>query len=66
VLVLDVLDNWVPASIVVHLVSVAGSINDVESQLHSILLNDVRYGLDFGSGPYWLIGGKSSFRVDQM
>lgn len=65
-LVLNVLDNWIPASIIVDLISITWSINNIKSQLYAILLDDVGYGLDFGGRTNWLIGGESSFGIDQM
>ena len=41
VLVLDVLDDWVPASLVVNLVTVPRGINNVQSQANPIFLDDV-------------------------
>lgn len=66
VLVLDILDDWVPASLVVHLVSVSRGINNVQPQADTVLLDDVRNGLDLGGRAHWLIRGKSSLRVDQV
>ena len=40
VLVLDVLDNRVPAVVVVHLVAVAGRVDDVQPQLDAVLDDD--------------------------
>jgi hypothetical protein len=66
VLVLDVLDNWVPASVVVDLVTVTRGINNVQAQTDAVLLNDVGNSLDLGGRSYGLIGSESSFRVDQV
>lgn len=41
VLVLDVLDNWIPASVVVNLVAIAGGIHNVQPQTDTVLLDDV-------------------------
>lgn len=41
VLVLDVLDNWVPAALVVDQVAVAGRVDNVEAQTHAVFLDDV-------------------------
>ena len=65
-LVLDVLDNWVPASVVVDLVAVTWGINNVQAQTNSVFLDDVGDGLDFSGRSYWLIGGESSFGVNQV
>lgn len=48
VLVLDVLDNGVPAAVVVDEVTVTRSVDNVQAQTHAILLNDVGDGLDLG------------------
>ena len=48
VLILNVLDNWVPASIVVDLVAVTWGINNVQAQTNSVFLDDMGDGLDFG------------------
>jgi hypothetical protein len=40
VLILDVLDDWVPAILVVDLVSVTGSVNDVKAEANAVLGND--------------------------
>ena len=41
VLVLDVLDNWIPASVVVDLVTVTWGVHNVQPQTNPIFLNDV-------------------------
>lgn len=48
VLVLDVLDNGVPAAVVVDKVAIAGSVNNVQAQSDAVLLNNVGDGLDLG------------------
>ena len=48
VLVLDVLDNWIPAAVIVHQVTVARGVNNVQPEADAILLDDVRNGLDIG------------------
>ena len=40
-LVLDVLDDGIPASLIVDLVTVARGVNDVQTQADTVLLNDV-------------------------
>lgn len=66
VLVLDVLHNWVPASLVVYLVTVTRGINNVQPQADTVLLDNVRNGLDLGGRAHWLIRGESSLGVDQV
>lgn len=66
VLVLDVLDDWVPASIVVYLVAVTRGIDNVQAESHTVLLNNVRNGLDLGRGADWLIWSETSLRIDEV
>lgn len=66
VLILNVLDNWVPASVIVDLITITWGIDNVESQTNTILFNNMRNCLNFGGRSYWLVGCKSSFRVDQV
>lgn len=66
VLVLDILYDWVPASLVIDLVTVSRGINNIQSQADTVLLDDVRNGLDLSRRAHWLVGSKSSLRVDQM
>lgn len=41
VLVLDVLDDWIPASVVVDLITITRGIDNVQPQTNTILLDDV-------------------------
>ena len=41
VLVLNVLDNWIPASVVVDLVAIARGIHNVQPQTDTVLLDNV-------------------------
>jgi hypothetical protein len=66
VLVLDVLDDGVPAALVVDEVAVAGGVDNIETQAHSILLDDVRDGLDFGGAADGLVGLQASLAVHQV
>lgn len=66
VLVLDVLDDRIPAAVVVDKVAVAGSIDDVEAQTYAILLNDVGDGMDFGGAADGLVWGQTTFAVDEV
>lgn len=61
VLVLDVLDDWVPASVVVNLIAITRGIDNVQTQTNAIFFDNVGDGLDFGGRSYGLIGGESSF-----
>lgn len=66
VLVFDVLDNGVPAAFVVDQITVAGGVNDVEAQTHSIFLNGMRDSLDLGGLTDGFIGEKASLAVDKV
>ena len=65
-LILNVLDDWVPASIVVNLVAITWSIHNVQPQADTVFFDDMGDGLDFGCGSYGFVRSKSSFRVDQV
>lgn len=45
-LILDVLDNWVPAAIIVDEIAIARCIHDVEAQTHAILFDGMGHSLD--------------------
>lgn len=66
VLVLDILDDGVPAPVVVDQISIARSVNNVESKADAILLDDVRNGLDFGGLADDLFGVKSTLGLDKV
>lgn len=66
VLVLDVLDDWVPASIVVYLVAVTRGIDNVQAESHAVLFDNVRDGLNLGRGADRLIWGEATLRIDEV
>lgn len=66
VLILDVLDDGVPATVVVDQVAVAGGVDDVEPQTDAVLLNDVRNALDLGCGADGLVGLQATLGVDEV
>lgn len=66
VLVLDVLDDRIPAPVVVDQVAVARRVDDIEPQAHAVLLDDVRDGLDLGGAANGLVGGEAAFAVDEV
>lgn len=66
VLVLDVLHNWVPASVVVDLVSVTWGIDNVQAKTDAILLNDVRDRLNLGGGAGFWPWLKAALGVDEV
>ncbi len=55
-LVLDVLDNGVPAALVVDQVAITRRVDNVEAQAHAVLLNDVRNRVDGRSGADLFVG----------
>lgn len=65
-LVLDVLDDGVPAAVVVHKIAIAGSVNNVQTQPDAILLNDVGDGLDFGGLSGRLGGREAALGLDEV
>jgi predicted RNA-binding protein len=66
VLVLDVLDDGVPAALVVDQVAVAGRVDDVQSQTHAVLLDDVRDGVDGRGRARLLVGLEAALAVHQV
>lgn len=66
VLVLDVLDDRVPAAVVVDEVTVARGVDDVQAQSHAVLLNDVGDGLDLSGLSGGLGGCKAALRFDEV
>ena len=66
VLVLDVLDNGIPASVVVDEVAVAGSIDDVQAKSHAVFLDDMGDRLDLSGGTDWVVGGHATLGVHEM
>ena len=66
VLVLDVLDDGVPAAVIVDQVAVAGGVDDVQAETYAVLLNDVGDGVDLGSAADGLVGGEAALGVDEV
>lgn len=66
VLILDVFDNGIPAAVVVDEVSVARGIDDVESEADTILLDDMRVGLDLSGRSNRLLRLESTLGVNQV
>lgn len=66
VLILDVLDDRVPAAIVVDEITIAWSINDVQPQPDAILLDDVGDSLDLRRGADRLIRLHATLGVDEV
>lgn len=65
-LILDVLDDGVPAAVVVNQITIARRVNDVQSKTHTVLLDDVGNRVNLGGGADRLVGHHSTLRVDQM
>ena len=66
VLVFDVLDDGVPAAVVVDEVAVARGVDDVEAEAHAVLLDDVRDGMDLGGAADGLVGLEAAFAVNEV
>jgi hypothetical protein len=66
VLVLDILDNGVPAAVIVDEVSVSRGIDNVESEAYAVFLDDVGVGLNLGGGSDGLIRLETTLGVDQV
>ena len=66
VLILDVLDDRVPAAVVVDQVAIAGGVDNVQSQTDAVLLNNVRHRVDLGGGADGLLGHQATFGVNQV
>ena len=65
-LVFDVLNDGVPTTIIVDLITVPRSIDDVESESHTILLDHMTDGFDFGRTPDCIGGVHSSFAIYEV
>ena len=66
VLILDVLDDGVPASVIVNEVAITGGIDNVESQADTVLLNDVGGSLDLGRGSDGLFRLETTLGIDKV
>jgi len=65
-LVLDVFNDWVPAVLVVDLVSVPRRINNVQTKADAILGDDVRNWVNVRRLPDGLVGLETTLGVDQV
>lgn len=65
-LVLDILDNGVPAAVVVDQVAITGGIDNVEPQPNAVLLNDVGNALNLGGRANSLIRLQTTLGVDEV
>ena len=60
VLILDVLDDGVPAPVVVDQVTISGGVDNVQAQTDTVLFNDVGDGVDLCGGAGLLVGGETT------
>lgn len=66
VLVLDVLDDGVPAAVVVDQVTVARGVNDVQAETDAVLLDVVGNGVNLGRGSNDFIGNETTLGLDEV
>lgn len=66
VLILDVLDDRVPAAVVVDEVAVPGGVDDVEAQPDAVLLDDVGNTLNLRGGSDGLVRLQATLGVDEV
>src|SRR3569833_2396648 len=66
VLVLDVLDDGVPAPVVVDQVVFVCGVDDVQPEPDAVLLDDERNRVDLGGGPHDLFGVQPALGLDQV
>lgn len=66
VLIFDVLDDGVPAAVVVDEVAVAGCVDDIEAEAHAVFLDDVGDGVDLGGAADGLVRGHAAFAVYEV
>ena len=65
-LILDVLDNRIPAAIVVNEISITGCVNDVEAQTHAVFFDDMRDGVDLGGAANRFGWGQAALAIDEV
>lgn len=65
-LIFDVLYNRVPATIVVHKVTIPWRVHNIQLQPHAILFNDVRNCLDLCGGLDPFVGSQSTLGINQV
>lgn len=66
VLVLDVLDDWIPAAVVVDEIAIARGVDNVQAQTHAVLLNDMCDRVDLGGLTDGLVGCETALAVDEV
>lgn len=65
-LVLDVLDDGVPAAVVVDQITVARGVNDVQPETDAVLLDVVGDGVNLGGGSNDFIGNEATLGLDKV
>jgi len=66
VLVLNVLDDWVPATLVVDLVAIPGRVDDVQSQPDTVFNDNMRNTLNLRRLPHRFVVLQATLRVDKV
>jgi hypothetical protein len=66
VLVFDILDDRIPAAVIVDKVTITGCVDDVQAQPYAVLLNDVGNGLYFGGLSDGLCWRKAALGLDEV
>lgn len=66
VLILDVLDNGIPAAVVVHEIAVTGSVNNVEAESHAILLDNMGDRVNLGGAADLFGRSETTLGVDKV
>jgi len=66
VLVLDILDDGIPAAVVVDEIAITRSIDNVEPQPDTVLLDEVRDPLNLSGGADGLVGLQTALRVNEV
>jgi hypothetical protein len=66
VLILDILDDGIPAAVIVDQIAIAWGVDNVEAQTHTVLLDDVGDGVDLGGAATGVGGSEATFTVDEM
>ena len=66
VLVLDILDDRVPAAIVVDQIAIAGGVDNVETETDTVFLDHLGRGLDLGGAADGLVGRYAALGVEKV
>jgi hypothetical protein len=61
-----VLDDWLPAPVIVDLVAIAGRVDNVQLETHAVLDDDVRLLVDLGRLADGGLGVEAAFGVDEV